>query len=234
MESSGFSSFTSSTFSNSLIVTPRCGEDHPSPSKILAHAPAKTTHGLRPIAPRDRIRLYFFAYGREDGAHRARRARAQSQEHHLPDPAWESDGHHRCLRIGEVEPGLRHDLCRRATPIRGIALGLRPPVPGANEEAGRGRDLGPLPDDRYSPKAPQSESALDRRHADGTLRLPPIALCADWTRLLSELRDRSHPPNARDDRRSLAAVSRRPPILCPLPPPAKGSGRQRSLPTPAR
>jgi hypothetical protein len=78
-------------------------------------------------------------------ADRSRRARAQSAEHRRADPAGPADGGHGDQRVGEELAGVRHDLRRGAAAVRGVAVGVRPAVPGRDGEAGRGRHRGAVP-----------------------------------------------------------------------------------------
>ena len=59
-----------------------------------------------------------------------------AREHNLKNvtvslPREQAGGHHRPVRIGQVEPGVRHPLRRGAAPVRRVAVGLRAPVPRA-------------------------------------------------------------------------------------------------------
>ena len=88
---------------------------------------------------------------------RARRARAQPEEHRRRDPARQAGGHHRPVRLRQVVAGLRHHLRRRPAPLRRVALRLRPPVPGPDGEARRRLHRGalarPSPSTRRAPAA---------------------------------------------------------------------------------
>ena len=71
-------------------------------------------------------------------------ARAQPQGR-LPRPApRRPDRVHRAVRVGQVQPGLRHDLRRGPAPLRRVAVGLRPPVPRPDGQARRRLHRGPL------------------------------------------------------------------------------------------
>ncbi len=76
---------------------------------------------------------------------RARRPRAQPEEHRRRDPPRPARRDHRGLGLREIVARLRHDLRRGAAAVRGVALRLRPPVPRADGEARRRRDRGALP-----------------------------------------------------------------------------------------
>ena len=72
-----------------------------------------------------------------------------AREHNLKDidrrdSARPPGRHHRALRLGQVVARLRHDLRRGAAPLRRVAVGLCAPVPGADGEAGRRFDRGPV------------------------------------------------------------------------------------------
>ena len=71
---------------------------------------------------------------------------------------------------------LRHDLCRGAAPLRRVAVGLCAAVPRHDGEAGRRPHLRPLARHLDRAEDDLQEPALDRRHGDGDLRLPPPAL----------------------------------------------------------
>ena len=80
------------------------------------------------------------------------RPRAQPQEHRRGDPARQAGGHHRPVRLGQVQPGLRHHLRRGPAPLRGVPLRLRPPVPGPDGEARRGLHRRPVPGHLHRPE----------------------------------------------------------------------------------
>ena len=69
---------------------------------------------------------------------------------------------HRPLRLGQEQPRLRHDLRRGPAPLRREPVGVRPPVPGPDGEAGRRPDRRPL--------ARRSRST---RRAPAEIRAPP-------------------------------------------------------------
>ena len=122
--------------------------------------------------------------------HRPRRQGAQSQEHRRRDPPGSARRHHRSVRIRQVVPGVRHHLRRGAAALRRIAVGLRPPVPGADGEA-RGRlHRGPLPGHLDRAEDHLQEPALDGRHGHRDLRLPARAVRPRRHPALSQLRSR--------------------------------------------
>ena len=69
---------------------------------------------------------------------RAGRTRAQSQECRRRAAARQADRDHRPVRLGQVLACLRHHLCRGPAPLCREPVGLCPPVPGDDAEAGRG------------------------------------------------------------------------------------------------
>src|SRR3954451_10532323 len=99
-----------------------------------------------------------------DGRRRARSPRrpgAQPQGHHRPAPAERSHLHHRALRVGQVEPCLRHDLRRGAAPLRRVALRVRAQLPADDGEAGRRLDRPTQPGDLDRPEDDLAQPALD-------------------------------------------------------------------------
>ena len=64
-----------------------------------------------------------------DPYQRSRRPGAQPQGHRHRPAARRADRDHRAVGLGQVEPRVRHDLCRGPAPLRGIAVGLRAAVP---------------------------------------------------------------------------------------------------------
>ena len=105
-------------------------------------------------------------------------------------------------RAWEVEPCLRHDLRGGPAPLRGVALGLRPPVPPDDGEAGRRLDRRPQPGDLDRPEDHLTKPEIHRRHGHGDLRLPPAALRPRGKTPLSDLRPPDRRPVDRGDRRS--------------------------------
>ena len=118
----------------------------------------------------------------------SRCASPQPQEHfafYSPQPTHRGD---RRLGVRKIVAGLRHHLRRGPAALRGIALGLRAPVPGAHGKAGGGRDRwhragGGHPAEKYHP-----ESALHRRHFHRMLRFPAPALCPRGPDVLPHMR----------------------------------------------
>ena len=104
-----------------------------------------------------------------------------AREHNLKGdrrrhPAREPDGHHRPVRLGQVEPRLRHHLCRRPAPLRREPLRLRPPVPRDDAEARRRAYRRPLAGHLDRAEDDVAQPALDRRDRHRNLRLhaPPV------------------------------------------------------------
>ena len=64
-------------------------------------------------------------------------ARAQPEVDRRRHPARPAGGDHRALRLGQVEPRLRHHLCRGAAALCREPVGLCPAVPRHDAEAGR-------------------------------------------------------------------------------------------------
>ena len=135
-------------------------------------------------------------------ARRSRRAGAQPQGHHRPAAPERADLHHRPVRVGQVQPGLRHDLRGRAAPLRRVAVRLRAAVPPDDGETRRRLDRRALAGDLDRPEDDLAEPALDGRHGDRDLRLPAAALRARRSAALPDLR----PP----DRRAVDRGDRRP------------------------
>ena len=136
-----------------------------------------------------------------------RRPRAQPQEHRRRHPAPQAGGDHRPVRLGQVVAGLRHDLRRRAAPLRRVAVGLRAAVPRADGEAGRRSDRGPVAGDLDRAEDHRLESALDGRHGHRNLRLPAAAVRQHRRAALPELRQGDRQPVARAHRRHGDALS---------------------------
>ena len=106
-----------------------------------------------------------------------------AREHNLKNisveiPRERADRHHRALGLGEVVARVRHHLRRGPAPLRRVALGLRPAVPGPHGEARRRRDRGALAGDLDRAEDRRAQPALHRRHRHRDLRLPAPALGA--------------------------------------------------------
>ena len=115
-------------------------------------------------------------------------AGAQPQGH-LAGAAARCPGcHNRAVGLGQVEPRVRHDLRGGPAPLRGVAVGVRAPVPRADGQAGRGLDRGSLAGDLDRPEDDLAQPALDGRHGDGDLRLPAAAVGARGQAALPDLR----------------------------------------------
>ena len=85
---------------------------------------------------------------------------------------------HGRVGVRQIVARLRHDLRRGPAALRGIALRLCAPVPGAHGKARRGRHRRHRARRRHPPEEHHAQSALDRRHLHGVLRLPAPALRA--------------------------------------------------------
>ena len=103
--------------------------------------------------------------------------------------------------LGQVQPGLRHDLRRGAAPLRRVAVGLRPPVPRPDGQAGRRLHRGPVAGRLDRPEVDQPQPAVDRRHDHRGLRLPAAALRPRRPAALPELRQADLPADPAADRR---------------------------------
>ena len=132
----------------------------------------------------------------------SRRTHTQSQGRRRLAAPRRADHRHRRQRLGQVVARLRHDLRRRPAALRRVAVGLRPPVPGADGEARRRPDRGHLPGHRDSTEEQHPQSAVDRRHHHRDPRLHAPALGARRAHLLPQLRQRGL---ARDGRGRRAA-----------------------------
>ncbi len=95
-----------------------------------------------------------------------RAARAQPQEHLGRDPARQTHRGHGALGLGQVEPGVRHDLRRGAATVHGVAVQLREAVRRSGRQAGRRFRVRPVSGDFHRAEDDRQQSALDRRHHD--------------------------------------------------------------------
>ena len=139
---------------------------------------------------------------RQNSDRRHGRPRAQPQGRHRRAATGQPRGHHRPVRVGQVVVGVRHDLRRGPAPLRRVAERVRPPVPGADGQAGRGLDRGALAGHLDRPEDHVAQPTVDGRHGHGDLRLPAPAVGADRQAALLQLR----PP----DRRAVGGADHRP------------------------
>ncbi len=102
---------------------------------------------------------------------------------------------------GQVLARLRHDLRRGPAPLRRVAERLRAPVPGADGQAGRRLDRGPVAGDLDRPEDDLAQPALDGRHGHRDLRLPAPAVVARRPSALPQLRRADRRPVGRADHR---------------------------------
>ena len=130
---------------------------------------------------------------RADDRGGAGRPRPQPQEHLGGDPARPARRRHRAVGIGQVEPGVRHDLRRGAAAVHGVAVQLRQAVHHPGGQARRGLRVRPVAGHLDRAEDGRQQPALDRRHDDRHRQLPEPAV-----------RDRSASRTAR------APASRRP------------------------
>ena len=135
-------------------------------------------------------------------AHHPGRPGAQPQGHLARPPARLPDRVHRPVRLGQVQPGVRHHLRRGPAPLRRVAVGVRPPVPRPDGQARRRLHRGSLARGLDRPEVHVEEPPLHRRHHHRGLRLPPPALRPRRPAPLPGLR--------RPDRATDAAADRRP------------------------
>ena len=90
------------------------------------------------------------------------------------------------IRLRQELAGLRHDLRRGAAPLCRVALGLRPPVPRPDGEAGRRLHRGPLAGDLDRPEG----ASRNPRSTVGT-----VTEIYDYLRLLFARAGKPHCPN---------------------------------------
>ena len=111
--------------------------------------------------------------------------------------------HDRPVRLGQVEPCVRHHLCRGTEALYGEPLVVCTAVSRPDGQAGRGLHRGPVARPFPSTRRPPVQKpALDRRHGHGDLRLSASALGARRRAALPEVRQGDPPPDGRPDRRS--------------------------------
>ena len=138
-----------------------------------------------------------------------RRPRAQSQEHRRRHSARPIGGVHRPVRFRQILARLRHHLCRGPAPLRREPVGLCPPVPRDDAEAGRRPDRRPVA--RHLDRAEDhlEEPALDRRHRHRDLRLHAPAVGAHRRALLAGHRPADRKPDRVADGRPRAGAAGR-------------------------
>src|ERR1022692_2516122 len=113
--------------------------------------------GALPPPYNNRLHAIYSYPGRPD---------AQSEEHRPGFAARQTHRVHRPIRFGKVVAGVRHDLCRGPTPLRRVAVDVRPAIPLDDGKAGYRHDRRTLTGyfDRTEIDLPQS--ALDGRNRD--------------------------------------------------------------------
>ena len=144
-----------------------------------------------------------------------------AREHNLKDvdrrlPARPAGRHHRAVRLGQVQPRLRHDLRRGPAPVRREPVRLRPPVPRTDGEAGRRPDRRPLAGHLDRPEGRLAQPALDGRDRHRDLRLPAPAVRAGRHPALPE-RPSDRAPERPADRRPGPGPARGHPAARPRP-----------------
>ena len=133
---------------------------------------------------------------------RTRRPRTQPQERRCRHAAQQPGGDHRAVGLRQIVARLRHHLCRGPAPLCRIAVGLCAPVPGADAEARRGLDRGPVAGHFHRAEDHLEESALHRRHGDGDLRLSAPAVRPGRRALFAGHRPADREPDSLADGRS--------------------------------
>ena len=137
-----------------------------------------------------------------------RRARAQPQERRRRDPARPAGGVHRPVRLRQILARLRHHLRRGPAPLRRVAVGLRPAVPGDDAEAGRRPDRRPVAGHLDRAEDHLEEPALDGRHRHRDLRLHAAAVGARRRALFARHRPADREPDRVADGRPRAGAAR--------------------------
>ena len=137
---------------------------------------------------------------------------AQPQGHLARPTARLADRVHRPLRVGQVQPGLRHHLRRGSAPLRRVAVGVRPAVPRPDGQARRRLHRGPVAGGLDRPEVHVEEPPFHGRHHHRGLRLPPAALRPRRPSPLPGLRRADRAADAAADRRPRARPRGGPPL----------------------
>src|SRR3546814_270549 len=166
---------------------------------VFSHGTRLGHHPRRVITNTCSNHLVRYVRGRS--THHPRSPRTQPQGRLARPAAGCPHRLHRVVRVGQVQPCLRHDLRRGAATLRRVALGLCASVPRPDGQARRRLHRGPLTSGVHRPEVHLQEPALHRRHDHRGLRLPAPALCPRRSSALPDLwrADRAADPAA--DRR---------------------------------
>ena len=132
---------------------------------------------------------------------RSRRARAQPARRRSRHPAGQPRRVHRSVRLGQVQPRVRHDLRGGPAAVRRVAVGLRAAVPRPDGQAGCRFHRRSLPGRLDRPEVHQPQPALHRRHDHRGLRLPAAPLRQGGRAALPGVRARDREADPAADRR---------------------------------
>ena len=157
----------------------------------------------------------------------SRRARTQPARRQ-PRPAPRRDDRvHRAVRLGQVQPRLRHDLRRGPAAIRRVAVVVRAAVPRPDGQARRRLHRGPVPGRLDRPEVDLAQPALDGRHDHRGVRLPAAALRPHRHAALPGLRRADQQADPAADRRPGARDARGHPVHGARPGDPRPQGRIR-------
>ena len=153
-------------------------------SRVAASARRTNIRSIRPVAGYAATVAAAKGTTRGDESTASRITVRGAREHNLKNVDLELPrdrlivftGH---LRLGQVVPRLRHHLRRRPAALRGVALGLRAPVPRPDGQARRRLHRGPLAGDLDRPEVGVAQPPLDGRDHHRGLRLPASPVRAD-------------------------------------------------------
>ena len=142
-------------------------------AKVADEYPGERKNKARPICrPALGPRGPLAAFNQYSG-----RAHSQPRQYLARNSARQADRRHGRFGLGQIEPGVRHALCRGAAPLRAEPLDLRAAVPRADGAAGRRCDFRNPAGARAAPEEHHQECALDGRHRHRNQRLPAAAVC---------------------------------------------------------